>query len=254
MILTSPSPSPIRAGDDASTEAHFDFRNGHVPPELTPRKGAERFLHPEPGGLRVTISREELQGQRPALITATSLKADFDVTLTFEVLDADDPEAYSAYRVGFFLALPSENKNARIGWFAMPNRKQVIDCDIWDEVRYGVADESMQHVGSKSGRLRLKRTGEMLQYLWSPELTGDNFSLIHKCAYPDEVKFVRLVAETRQGHRNLDVRYLDLHIRGGSVSAPPQNLSPLMVLLTVLVLVLLATWFYRRQVSRNKVT
>jgi hypothetical protein len=107
-------------------------------------------------------------------------------------------------------------------------------------------------VQTKSGRLRFKRTGKTLQFLWSAGLAGDDFEKIHECDYPEEVRNVRLFAETNRQPRNLDVRLVDLRIHGGPVMAESTDWLPhrswlWAALLIVLALSMMTAWLYLRQ-------
>jgi regulation of enolase protein 1 (concanavalin A-like superfamily)/predicted RNA-binding Zn-ribbon protein involved in translation (DUF1610 family) len=71
------------------------------------------------------------------------------------------------------------------------------------------------------GKLRLKRTGTTLSYLWAPGATGEAFRTIHQCDFgPEPIQSVRLTAVTGRQPRKVDVRLIDLRVRSGPASPP----------------------------------
>ena len=64
------------------------------------------------------------------------------------------------------------------------------------------------------GRLRLKRTGTILHYLWASGTAGDGFTEFHHCDFgAEDVERITLVGATGRKPRSLDVRWLDFQVR-----------------------------------------
>src|SRR5262249_39251753 len=97
-------------------------------------------------------------------------------------------------------------------------------------------------------RLRLKRTGEVLSYLWAAG-ASDDFHEINRCDFwKDEIREIRLTAANDRSPCKLDVRLIDLRIRSGTrtndspaVSAPATKGSAhrLLIALALLLILLL---------------
>jgi hypothetical protein len=244
-----------------SNEVYFDFRNGNLPPELAfanakkVNQPADKFIHPELEGLRISIPKEKVDWPRIMMQVSTALAGDFEVTTSLEILHVDDPVKESGYGVGILFALAAKEKNARMGWYARPGKRLVI-WDRWDNIGRQQIDGDEMPAQEKSGRFRIKRTGNVVQYLWSRELTGENFDALHQGEFANEVKWVRLVAETSGLPCSLDTRFLDLRIRGTSgkgESAPvnPPRTRLLLGLLTLMFVSALAVGMYLWQRVRT---
>jgi hypothetical protein len=64
-------------------------------------------------------------------------------------------------------------------------------------------------------RLRLTRMGTTLAYAWAPGIDGNNFEEIHRADYgPEDIARVTLAVLNGRTLANVDVQFLDLHIRG----------------------------------------
>jgi hypothetical protein len=240
--------SSALGADDVTAETYLDFRGRSIEQGLTFGDRGGQYIRAEPEGLRITLPKNEVSPPRVGLNLTTTIVADFEVTTGFEILQAEEPKE-PGFGVGILLAV---NKNARLGWFAQPEGRRVILWDRWSKTEKRALDGGDVRIQDNAGRLRLKRTGKTLHYLWSRQPTGDDFDEVHQCEYPEEVTSVRLIAETNREARNLDVRVLDLRIRGGGVSAAGLGEDPArtwlwMALLTLLLIFFLAGWMYVRQ-------
>jgi hypothetical protein len=87
---------------------------------------------------------------------------------------------------------------------------------------------------AKAGRLRLKRTGTTLYFLWAPQNAGENFEEVHRCEFgTGDINFVWVELNSNAGRRSgaLDVRLLDLKVRsttpaGAPLSVPEDGRAP----------------------------
>ncbi len=242
-ILFGLTSSTLRAAEPP-VETYLDFRNGNIPPEIGFPNDSEDYVHPEAEGLRVTLHKDDPVHPRVTTETEASLRGDFEITLTYEILAAEPPpDSDSSFGVGIMLAV---NGNARLGWFARPGKRVVL----WDRpgsTGHRVLEDDTAPVHEPAGRLRLSRTGKTLRFLWSSERAGDKFDVVHQCLYPQEVKVVRLVAETNKLPRNLDARFVDLRIRGGPVAIHRVvRRIWFWLALAVLIVLVLTAWYLRR--------
>jgi hypothetical protein len=243
--LCGAPPAAVRA-QHPLPETYLDFRNGNVPPEIQFLNDSEDYVHPEREGLRVQIPKDDPRHPRVVTATETNIRGDLEITLTYEILEAEPPpEGDSSFGVGIMLTI---NGKARIGWYARPG-KRVILWDRPGSTGHRVLEDDTAPARDRSGRLRLQRTGKKLRFLWSPERAGDKFDAIHECFYPQEVTVVRLVAETNKLARTLEARFVDLRIRGGAVTTLRVARRPWfwLALATLLLGIVLGGWIYWRR-------
>jgi hypothetical protein len=247
-LLCGLTAGTLRAADPP-VETYLDFRDANIPPEIGFLEDSEEYVHPEAEGLRVTLHRDDPLHPRVTTETESSLRGDFEITLTYEILEAEPPpEGDSSFGVGIMLTV---NGNARLGWFARPGKRVVL----WDRpgsAGHRVLEDDTAPIHDPAGRLRLSRRGKTLRFLWSSQRNGEKFDLIHQCPYPQEINVVRLVAETNKLARNLDARFVDLRIRGGPVAAHrARRIGLWLALLALLLVVVLAGWIFLRRHRRT---
>lgn len=202
-------------------ELVHDFRGRPLPPGIVPfGPQADRFIKVEAEGLRITLPRDRDDFSPVGLSMPLALAGDFEITTAFEILQADEPApGRLTYGVG---VLMSVNEAARVGYLSRATR-QVVTWDRWATV----AGKPQFLNGAlpcmaKVGRLRLKRTGTTLLFLWAPATEGDNFAEIHQCEFgADDITLLRLelTADTGGQAGSLDVRLLDLKIRSNTPAA-----------------------------------
>jgi hypothetical protein len=237
-------PLTVRAAESTSKETYFDFRNGNVPAAINFVKRSGEYIHPEASGLRITLPKEDRQRPRVIMEASAQLGGDFQVTTSFEILKADEPPEDRDNAVGILLVVAGPNMNARIGWEAPSGGRRVM-WDRWDLMGKGRIDGGDRPADADSGRLRIQRTGKTVQYLWSRELSGENFEVIHQGDFGEDVDRIRLIAQPKNLPCSLDMRFLDLRVRGGPVNSPTPWL--LMALLVLLGVSTLTAWYYVRQ-------
>jgi hypothetical protein len=245
------APSAAFSAEAPASETYFDFRNGHVPPELRFVGRSDEFIHPEAEGLRITLRKKDALHPRVNLDMDTSITGDFEITITFEILEAEAPRNGDAgYGVGILVeAWGSVNQVPRIGWYVRGNGDQVVLWDLWGRKERQTMHWDTVPTPHKSGRLRLSRTGNVLQYLWSGQTTGDNFESAYQCEFSEDLNKLRLVAETYKLARNLDVRFVDLRVRGGKVFAQQgvPSFWLIIAIVTLLVVSIVVGWTYARR-------
>jgi hypothetical protein len=102
--------------------------------------------------------------------------------------------------------------------------RQII---LWDRaVEVPGQPGTVTHEGAvpctdKVVRLRLKRTGATLAYLWAPGAAGEDFQEIHQEEFgTDDIKNFWLTAKTGQQPCNVDVRLLNLEVRSAGADLP----------------------------------
>jgi len=196
-----------------------DFRGRPLPPEMV-RFGSleDRFITEEAEGLRITLPVNRADLGAMGLSLPVGVEGDFEITLAFEILKADDlPPSSRSYGRGLLMSV---NEAARVGRLVRPNGSEVVTWDRWATVDGNQVFLSGASPGTaRAGRLGLKRIGTTLLFLWSPEIVGDNFEEIHRCEFgANDITLLRLElsgnADRRPGA--LDVRLLELKVRSAT--------------------------------------
>jgi DNA-directed RNA polymerase subunit RPC12/RpoP len=201
----------------------YDFRGRPLPAGMTlfgPQ--ADEFIKPEAEGLRITLPKGRDSVESIGLSMALMVGGDFEITLAFEILQAEQPTPAS-YGVG---VLMSVNETAgRIGRLERAKRQGIT----WD--RWATIDgERKFQLGAapckgKVGRLRLKRTQTTLHFLWAPGLAGDNFEAVHQWEFDaQEIALLRIEVNSNLGDGKagaLDVRLFELKVRSTEPAAGP---------------------------------
>jgi hypothetical protein len=235
-------------------EYYHDFRGRPLPAELTFFNAEEgKFFNLEPEGLRITIPKGWIHpwggvGFR----TAFGFAGDFEVTLTMELLEAESPLAGYGVGVCLYVAKPGTTGGATIARVVRAGDNQVVLWDLADtpEDANPHHEEGVSPSAEKVGRLRLKRTGTTLHYLWAPGIDGDAFEEIHQCEFgKDQIDRIRLAALTGRQPCGVDVRLLDFRVRSGSAAAAtnPATRWTLWLVTGLALAVCLGIWFAVRR-------
>jgi hypothetical protein len=199
-------------------EFYCDFRKQPLPAQMTEFNSEEgKFYHFEPEGLRITLPSTWIHpwggvGFR----TFVSIPGDFDVTAGIEILHADWPKG--GYGVGVCLyAAQTGGAGASVCRLVRARGERLL----WDVSGLvpgpkiaREAEEGTEPCMDKVGRLRLQRTGSTMRYLWSQELTGDNFAEFHQCEFSTAtIDRIRLAVLTGRQPCDVSVRLIDLRLR-----------------------------------------
>lgn len=196
-------------------ERLYDFRGKPLPGEMRPfGSQAGRYVVAGPDGLLVTIPRGKERVRRGVTVPADGL-GDCEITLAFEILKADKPSG--GFGGGTLLTI---DQLARIGWLRRPDGKDVIVWDRWESGKeHRRLEAGQEPCLSESGRLRLRRDGTRLSFLWSPETNGREFRLVHECDFgTDRIKVIKMIVETEPGAA-LDARFPRLVVTGNSADS-----------------------------------
>ena len=208
----------------ASEDHYFDFRGKPLPETIVLHQD-KGHVKIEPEGLRVTLPKDYIHPFGGVGIrTNFGIKGDFDITTTFEILQADVPD--TGFGVGVALrvqkAAPSQEL-ANISRMVRSGDRQIL---YWERSIEGPEKKLRYQAGERAntdkvGRLRLKRTGTTLAFLFAPGTTGDEFEQIQQLEFGDaNIRAVSLVGHTGRQPLNLDARFLDLRIVTGTLTAP----------------------------------
>jgi hypothetical protein len=201
---------------------YHDFRGRPLPADLNlfNAKG-DASIKEEPEGLRITIPETWIHPPNGVGIrTAFGFHGDFEATTTIEILDAQTPPGGFGVGVVFYVAQQGGG-GAGINRLMRAGGNDRIVCDQaekGDLKRFACTDKVL--------RMRLKRTGTTLAFLWAPGAAGSDFTEIHRCEFGNaSIDRIRLAATTGRQPSRVDVRLIDLRVRSGwaNDSAPPES-------------------------------
>jgi hypothetical protein len=206
-------------GQEPPFDFRHDFRGKPLPTELKKfQVNQEGLLKFEPQGLRITLPKKYVHPLNGVgVASSTVIHGDFEVTATVEVIDLEPPKGGPGAGVGLSVDAPTKQQQLRrvvgakgrhsIMWtgYHSPNKKN----PEWTQAAAPCAENVL--------RMRLKRTGTTLHYLWAPGAAGDEFVEVHQQEFGnDDIEHVRLFAMNGRQACLVDVRLLDLRIRIGS--------------------------------------
>ncbi len=210
------------AGVGRADDYYHDFRTKPLPAEMTLFNGDDgATIRQEPQGLRITIPKTYIHpwggvGMR----TSFGFEGDFEVTLSYEILHAETPLTGFGVGVALYVAKPDGAGGSGIYRLVHPGDAQVVFRDL----DRGEAAPKPRYVGGmapcteKIGRLRLKRTGTTLHYLWAAGTEGEEFVEFDQAEFgADPIARIRFAALTGRQPCDLDVRLFDLRIRSQKV-------------------------------------
>jgi hypothetical protein len=204
------------ASQGRAQETHIDFRGWPLPLDTKffgPQ--AQEYCRVQADGLRLTLPADRPDGQAVGVSFPVRLAGDFDVIARLEVLDAEQPK--TGYGVGVLLGVKHSIRIGRL-------RRAEGDVILWDRnIAIGSGKPVMEGkafpCSERELRLRLKRQGDTLHFLWAPGLEGGDFQELDRCEFPDDVRLVKLIAQTNKQPCRLDVRVLELRIASGPLAA-----------------------------------
>jgi serine/threonine protein kinase len=252
---------PQAHGELNGPEFSHDFRGQPLPAGFTLYGEPEgKFVKSEPEGLRITIPDSWTHPRGGVgLLSNFGFRGDFEVTTTVEILHADEPQEGWGVGAGIRINMADPHgPGATIVHLSRAGIGEVIFWDRWMKAPGNQDDDTDKGVVPCKDhllRLRLKRTGSTLSYLWAPGKDGADFQEIHHCKVAtDDVQSLRLSALTGRLPYNVDVRFLNLRIRSSGLVAGPFRWR-LWLAAALLVLVItcgLSGLLYARQKGKAK--
>src|SRR5260370_25779690 len=157
-----------------------DFRGSKLPGAVRPfGPEAGRCVREEQDGLRITLPKDRKEHREVGLALTKVVAGDFEITVAFEILAADEPTAASfSYGVG---VLMTADETARIGRLNRAKGQQVVIWDQWIFEKGKKPKFVFNAVPCEANvvSLRMKRTGTNLSYLAAPDAGTQYFQVIH---------------------------------------------------------------------------
>lgn len=235
-----------------------DFRGRALPPELTLfNVEKDDVLSLEPRGVRIQIPNTWIHpGGGVGVITTFGIKGDFEATTTFEILHAELPPA--GYGAGVEIYAVRRGHGVGVSRLVQPDGLQVV---LWCTVNHnGDKWTAAAPCTDTVGRLRLRRKGTTVYYLWAAGLQGDDFEEKQHLEFGDEeIDSIRVTGLTSRTPSNLDVRLLDFDVRWRPDSGGSRwwSLAAVLSLLVIGIGLAAQTWFNylrrrRGQVQTNR--
>jgi hypothetical protein len=212
------------------SEFYHDFRNSRSFAENFYLNGPEatRRVKPEPKGLRVTLAAEEsFKYDGVGVAAKFGIRGDFEITVGFEMIAAGPPVDGPGVYFELYLMIDSVSNDAlAFNRMVLPDGKEVYAsarmANLPGGGRGGIAQGDDVPASAKSGQLRVTRLGRKV--VLSVREGNERFRVLHQLDLgPEDVKFLRLGANPGGGPHAVDVRILDLRVRGAS----PEAIQPL---------------------------
>jgi hypothetical protein len=247
-------------------EYYRDFRSGGQDPNLKwiNLDGSE-VIEPGDRGLRIKLLPNRTRKDPAGIEVPLAVNGGFEITAGYELVDTNPPATTRGVGFELYVALagPAEEGLSATRTRGTNSRNEV-SCG-----RHFTIDGSRRHDGRNrpaaeaAGRLRLVRSGSRAVFLIG-DGAGDEFREI--AAFDsgvDDVKTVRLTAFPNLSNEPVDVRLVDLRVRGdkivsGSDAAAAGSRWPLIAailgVLVILGLALIATRRYLQRRTAGSVT
>jgi hypothetical protein len=259
ILLAQPPAGPAK--DRAPVEEYYDFRGRQLPPGLL-LFGEGRFLHLEPEGVRITLPKDREDLDPVCLARDFEAVGDFEVTTTFEILSAETPPPSYGVGVSLFVRkAPPWKGSASVCRLVRAKGQQIV---LWDQALEveGPGGKLETAAGAVPcadtvGRLRLRRTGTTVQWLWAPGTAGEDFQELHRCEFGGEpVGRVLVSGLTGRKPCALDARFVDFRIRatpvaGVPAAAPPRGSWKVLLALALVLPVSVGVWLAVRRGRRT---
>lgn len=240
LILSAAGGAPAQQEiNKYAQEFYHDFRGKPLPKELhLTGKREPEFLKFEPEGLRVTLPETFIHEFGGVSVRSSfGFKGDFEITAGFEILHADVPG--KGFGVGASMHMAQAQPGTQMATLARVVRAGPSQVLVWERT----PNKGEKYLGGvrkcsdKVLRLRFRRAGSTLHYLWAPGLEGGEFEEIgvQKEFGDADMNAVRINTITGREPCKADVRFIDFRIRSGGAAAEdaiavappaPNNLAP----------------------------
>lgn len=208
---------PKADNGELKAEFYVDFRGAKFDRDRLVPLGVDtlyawRLLNPEPKGLRITVP--DHQGEKkPYLGVAplVTIHGDFEITASYEILTLDRPQGHSYPGASLELRTEKMQKQAGLRRCIMPDGVDAYRVRILAGAKAPEAQEFPAQ--GKTGKLRLVRTGEIVEYSVA-EGQGNDFRILARGAFgASPIALLRLDVSTGGSRTTADVLWKDLKIR-----------------------------------------
>lgn len=202
---------------------HCDFRGANFDEARLRLEGNSTKPIPEPEGLRIKLPAGPRTGKQPGVRSRFVIGGDFEITASYEILSADQPETRRK-NVGAWLRIETVRIPAMLPEAGY--EKATIRGVLGDQNEYlfvtnhmkattGIPSDAVQRTTGqgRQAKLRLVRAGSMLQFFVAEGDEG-KFREIRRVDFSrDDIQYVALTAESTDAKVAAEVRWLDLDVR-----------------------------------------
>jgi DNA-directed RNA polymerase subunit RPC12/RpoP len=177
----------------------------------------------EASGLRITLPMGVPKERTPTGVsTGIHAKGDFEITVAYEIFVEPEPADTGEKPTRLLVVLFAPNNN-RVAFTRRMNAKGGPQFSTWNS---GENKLLPYPAATKTGRMRLVRTGDMLSY-WVAEPKDGKFEHLRESRFSaEELIDIRLVATTGGPKASLDVRFSDLKVRATKLPNVPAVALP----------------------------
>jgi hypothetical protein len=248
-----------------ATEIYQDFRRSRpLLPSLTLEgPDIDAVNKPEEEGLRIALPPTRRRTAPVGVATTAALAGDFEITGTYEILNADRPPGGNGVGVALNIASTGSLRNfAKVGRFLRANEGEAFVIESWGENQRDQYLLTCFPAQARKGRLRFAREGSILKFLAAEEGDADLRTLYWREFGTDDVALMRFVVNNSGSPAGVEAHLVDLRIRSGR-TVPVQALNRSGSLAAALLLglaIMLALgigvsgWYYVRARRRAAIT
>jgi RNA polymerase sigma factor (sigma-70 family) len=186
----------------------------------------DRFVKFEVPGLHMSLPKgEPAVGSNHGLVANLSITGDFEITLTFELVNEPAPQG-TQLGTGISLAVDLDTPEINRATLARVTRWKSKLFTTYVEFTPPGADKPLTPFSSHptqaaAGRLRIVRNGSQVFFFASEGQSKDFTSLRTGPIHADAVKQVRITGTIGGLEALLDARVIDLHVRADSIVGVP---------------------------------
>jgi RNA polymerase sigma factor (sigma-70 family) len=187
---------------------------------------AQNQIKEEPQGLRISLPGENPKRQPTGVQTTVRIQGDFDIVLSYELLQADQPTKGNGIGVTLYLTTDTPARDAiQLG---RVNRKdgKFYACSKMTTDKDGNRPYTGQsfRTEARAGKLRLVRQGAVVTFFVADD-GGDGFRELYQCELGrEDVISVRAAGDPgSDGSPPLEARLLDLEVRARPAAVPAKK-------------------------------
>src|SRR5262249_20761419 len=118
------------AQEKKASEFYHDFRGRDVPAELRVFGDPNhQLIRAEPEGLRITLPKDREPRLAVGLRTSFGIQGDFEVTVTYEILHAEEPPSGYGVGAGMFVQREDTSEGATLSRLRRARGKDIVFAD-----------------------------------------------------------------------------------------------------------------------------
>ncbi len=226
--------------------------------------GTSQFVKPTKEGLAISAPKDK-QVKELGFGPKFTLRGDFEITASFEIMKLDDPDAGYGVGPSLYIATNSPAEDAA----TVARLKRIKEGDVFSthsatSIPQSEGKPKREHsvkmfdTTAKAGRLRLVRKGKTLRYLVSEAGPEAEFRELKQLEFTDaDVTLVRVSLNRNGAGTPAEMRWLDFAVTAKTLvgrSQPPAAVDspvwPWVAVATGLVLLVAVVWLWRKSKTR----